>query len=220
MQKIIVKCGFTRSFITRICVSLLLVMGFVGGVTACGGGGGSSVSAYSSNSYLASWSPVTDSDLDVKIVDENTLIEELNKKKVALETEVKDTTLDTTVVQEKTASLKAVQEQIKEESEKLSILREAKTVESQMYQVSAPKSGGGISGLKVKFSESSKTAPSAGYFSYMISPYSAVNFDQQKAAVFRAFDATQIQYSEKDLMDSCIEHLGLYMCSQGTNGAF
>jgi hypothetical protein len=237
-----------RSISILIALSLLLISGFAG--IASAGCGSASTSEYSSDSYMANWKSVSDPNLDAQISTENLQIEKLrqdmavfektlqdktienqivkekilignlNVEKAALETVLQDKTLDNTAVQDKTSELATVQDKISTETAKLNNLQQEKSVQNSMYQVTVPASGGGISGLKVKFSKALKTPPGAGSLSYMVSAYSSLNFDQQKVALARAFKETQIQPSQKALLQSCNEHLGSYMCAKGTKVAF
>jgi hypothetical protein len=149
-----------------------------------------------------------------------TVQDKITAETAKLNTLLADKTVNTQILQDKTSQLAPVQDKITMETVRLNTLQQAKSVQNSMYQVSVPASGGGISGLKVKFPKSLKTPPGADYLSYMVSPYNAVNFDQQKVAVARAFNAVQIQTTQKTLLQSCNEHLGAYTCAKGTKVAF
>lgn len=146
--------------------------------------------------------------------------DKISTETAALNTLLQDKTVNNPVLQDKTSQLAALQDKISTETANLNDLQQSKSVQTSMYQVTVPASGGGISGLKVKFPKSLKTPPGAGYLSYIVSPYSSVNLDKQKVAVARAFKDVQVQYPQKSLLQSCNEHLGSYLCAKGTKVAF
>jgi len=166
-----------------------------------------------------------DKTLDEKTVQDKTTQMTAVKDKIATETAklstlMQDKSVNTRALQDKTTQLTALQDKISKESAKLNNLAQEKSVQSSMYQASVVTTGGGMSGLKVKFAKSFKTPPGAGVLSYMVSPYNSKNLAEQKTAVAKAFEKVQIVYSPEEKLKACSERLGLYMCTKGTKVAF
>ena len=213
-----VKRDFTRLMGKFLCVSLVIGFGFFGTVSAdCGG---SSESDYASDSYVANWDTMNDKTLEAQITQENLLMEKLKQEKTVLEKALQDKMLDQQTVLEKNSQLAALNDKISQAQTKLDTLIQAGNVQKTMYQVTLPTSGGGITGLKVKFPNALKAPPGADYLSYTISPYSAKLFAEQKLVAVKTFNQTQNQFTPKVLLKACSERLGSYLCTKGTKVAF
>lgn len=90
-----------------------------------------------------------------------------------------------------------------------------------VYKASVQNSGSGISGFIAKFS-SPKTTATQGLnsFAYSISNYAEVMMSKQKLALAKNFQTPINTDSVKTQFDTCIEQLGVQLCTKGSRVAF
>ena len=209
----------TRSINILLAVSLLIVFGLVGMVSAdCGGGGGPGT--FASGNQFSNWEQATDPVLDDQIIQENLLFEKLQQEKLQLEKALQDKTLDAQVQQQKIAEQKIVDQKIAQEKVNQDNLLQQKDMVATTYETKIGNSGSSIYGLKVKFPKKTTSAPGSDYLSYSISPYSATVFADQKLAAAKTFAEPQTQITTAALQKACSERLGSYLCTKGKKVAF
>ena len=214
-----VERRFTNSICRLLAVSLLIVFGLVGMVSAgCGGSG--NVGTYSSGNLYSNWANIDDPGLDNQISQESLVMEKLLEEKTLLEKTLQDKTLDSQILQEKLLLQKTLDEKISQEKVNQDNLLQEKSVQESIYQVNIKNSGSSISGLKVKFPKKLTTPPGSDYIAYTVRPYSAVIFAEQKIASAKTFNEIQNQYNPKVLLKACSERLGSYLCTKGNKVAF
>lgn len=162
------RTGITRVTSLLLTATLLFSYLLIGPASGCGGG--TSASAYSSDTLFTNWETV-----DVKPLNDPSLA-------------------DMTVVDPSLAD--------------------------KIYKINIRNSGGGISGLLVKFPNKPTETPGFNYLTYKISKYSDVIFNQQKLVSATTFNETPTLYLNKMMFTACSQRLGNHLCTKGNRVGF
>jgi hypothetical protein len=178
--------GFTRPACRLLIIGLLVVFGIVGMVSACGGGGGS-VTTFSSATLFSNWQKV------------EVPVEEMTGVPTANPTAGQTAGPTSAPTAGPTSAPK---------------------VSGDIYSVTIPNTGSGVSGLDVKFSKKFTSPPGANHLAYTISPYFTDIMATQKLTAETSFNETFHPYAPGELKRACSEHLGTRICAKGNRVAF